>query len=113
MMLLTQVRRNGTVDLVIVLDETSIDRIKRYDPAEVQWPLLPAMYSSRRPATIAVAFATKSDQAEIERMAASGDPDWKEKAIKFISRGFQYRPDQGDHDFGPTVLGEPTKGPKQ
>ena len=113
MILLAQVRRNGTVDLCIVLDEVSIERIKRYDPAEVQWPQLPPIYSSRRPATIGVAFATKSDQAEIERMAASGDPNWQEQAIKLVTRGFEYRPDEGDHDFGPTVLGEPTKGPKQ
>ena len=113
MIILTQVRRNGTVDLCIVLDEVSIERIKKYDAAEVRWDHLPPEYSMRKPRTIGVAFATKEEQEWIEKLSASRDPDWKEKAFALVTRGFQFHPDLGDHDFGPTVLGEPTKGTKQ
>lgn len=112
MMILTMLRRNGTVDLLIVLNQESIERIRAYDPAEVQWSQLPPEYSMRKPHTIGVGFCTEAEQKEIERMSAN-DPDWKEKAFKLVCRGFEYKPQAGDHDFGPTVLGEPTKGTKQ
>lgn len=112
MILLTKVRRNGRVDMAIVLTEENIERIRRYDPAEVNWTELPPDYAMRGPQTIGVAFATAKELAEIERMSTS-DPDWKEKAFKMISRGFEFRPDLGDHDFGPTALGKPTPGVKQ
>lgn len=112
MMLITRVRRNGRVDVLIVLAQENWERICRYDPAQINWALLPPEYSTRRPETIGVAFATAEEQAEIERLSQT-DPDWKEKAFKLLSRGFKFRPDLGDHDFGPTVLGQPTKGVKQ
>lgn len=112
-MLITRVRNNGRVDIVIVLADENIERMKRYDPAEIVWADLPSEYSSRRPGAVAVAFATAEDQAEIERMSRTDPENWKERALKLISRGFEFRPDLGDHDFGPTVLGKPTEGPKQ
>jgi hypothetical protein len=112
MMIITRVRRNGRVDLVIVLAEENIERIRRYDPAQFDYSTLPVDSSLRRPETVAVAFATAAELGEIERMSAS-DSDWKEKALKLLSRGFEFRPDLGDHDFGPTVLGKPTEGAKQ
>lgn len=112
MMLLTQLRRNGTVDLCIVLDADSVARIQKYDQAEVVWSQLPPEYSMRRPHTIAVAFATADEQKQIERLSET-DPDWKDKAFALVTRGFQFRPELGDHDFGPTILGKPTEGTKQ
>ena len=112
MLLLTRVRPNGKVDLLIVLAEENIERIREYDAAEVIWPQLPREYSMRMPHTIGVGFCTAQEQEEIKRMSAR-DPDWREKAFKLVTRGFKFRPDKGDHDFGPTVLGKPTEGPKQ
>ena len=112
MMLITRVRRNGRVDMLVVLNDENIERMKRYDPAQVLWMHLPPEYSARRPESIGVAFATAQDLKEIEQMSVA-DPDWKEKAMKMLSRGFEFRPDLGDHDFGATVLGKPTEGTKQ
>lgn len=112
MMVISRVRRNGRVDVVIVLDETSVERIRRYDPAEIQWAQMPLEYSMRTPHTIGVAFATADELAEIVRMSQT-DSEWKEKALKLLWRGFDFRQDRGDHDFGPIVLGKPTEGPKQ
>lgn len=112
MMIIARVRRNGKVDVVIVMAEENIERIRRYDPAQVNWRDLPPEYSMRSIHSVGVAYATADELKEIERMSLS-DADWKEKALKTLSRGFEFRPDLGDHDFGPTVLGRPTEGPKQ
>lgn len=112
MILIARTRRNGRVDLVIVLDEENILRMKRYDPAQISWAGLPDEISMRTPNSIGVAFATAAELKVIERMSVA-DPDWKEKALQMLSRGFEYRPDLGDHDFGGTVLGKPTEGTKQ
>lgn len=111
-MLITRVRRNGRVDILIVLADENIERMKRYDPAQVLWKGLPPEYAMRQPESVGVAYATADELVEIECMSQS-DPDWKEKALKMLSRGFEFRPDLGDHDFGATVLGKPTKGTKQ
>jgi hypothetical protein len=112
MFVLTLLLRNGKVDMLIVLDETSIDRIRKYDPAEIQWQQLPKEYSMRQPATIGITFATAEEQKEIERMSQT-DPEWKKKAFQMLTRGFQYQPELGDHGFGPISLDKPTKGTKQ
>lgn len=111
-MVLSRLRRNGNVDVVLILAEENIERIRKYDPAEIQWQQMPHDIAMRRPQVISVAFATQAELDEIERMSQT-DPDWKEKALKMIARGFEFRPDLGDHDFGPTVLGKPTEGTKQ
>jgi hypothetical protein len=112
MMILTKLRRNGTVDMLIALDDDNIERIRHYDQAEVVWPQLPQEYRMRRPSTIGITYATKEEQDQIARMSIS-DPDWKEKAFVLLTRGFEFKPELGDHDFGPTVLGKPTEGQKQ
>lgn len=112
MLLICRTRRNGRVDMLIALAEENIERIKQYDQAEVIWSQLPSEYANRMPASIGISFCSSQEQAEIERLSAR-DPDWKEKAFKLLTRGFEFKPELGDHDFGPTVLGEPTKGPKQ
>lgn len=112
MIILTKVRRNGTVDMLIGLDDENISRIRQYDQAEVIWPQLPPEYAMRKPSTIGITFCSREEQFEISRMSNT-DPDWKEKAFKLLTRGFEFKPEMGDHDFGPTVLGKPTEGPKQ
>lgn len=112
MMLITRVRRNGTVDLLIVLAEENIERIHQYDPVEIIWSQMPSEISMRRPATLAVTYASAEEQKQIEQDSIS-DPKWKEKWFDKVTRGWKFRLDKGDHDFGPTVLGEPTKGTKQ
>lgn len=111
-LLLPIVRRNGAVDFLIALDEESLARIREHDPFEIMWSQLPSEYSLRRPKTIGITFVSQQEQAEIERMSTT-DPDWKQKAFDLLTRGFKYKPEAGDHDFGPVVLGEPTEGKKQ
>jgi hypothetical protein len=109
MILLTAQRKDGTVNLVIVLGDENVERIKQHDAAEVIWQQLPWKYSSRLPHTIGIAYATSQEMQNIEQLAREGK---NQEAIDLVTRGFRYRPELGDHDFGPTVLGEPTKGVK-
>jgi selenocysteine lyase/cysteine desulfurase len=101
MMLLTAEHEDGTVSLVIVLGDDNIERIKQYDQAEVQWRELPWKYSSRQPHTIAVAYATPQEMQIIEQLAREGK---QQQAMELVTRGFQFRPDRGDHDRGPQII---------
>ena len=112
MILIPTIRRNGKVDVIIVINEDSIERMKRADPAQVIWAQLPPDYSMRTMHTISIAFCTTAEEKEIEQLSASGDPDWKVMAANKLFRGFEFRPDLGDHDFGPTVLGKPHRRPE-
>lgn len=112
MILITRVRRNGTVDLLIVLAEENIERIHQYDPVEITWSQMPSEVSMRRPGAIGITYASAEEQKQIEQDSVS-DPKWKETWFERLTRGWKFQPDKGDHDFGPTVLGESTKGPKQ
>jgi hypothetical protein len=96
MMMITSVRRNGRVDVVIVLSEENIERIRRYDPMDINWDETPSDIRTRLPQTIGVAYATQEELTTIEKMSAS-DPDWKEKALAMLSRGFDSRADLGDY----------------
>jgi hypothetical protein len=109
LLLLTQVLRNGTVNLLIVMSEENIERIKQYDQAEVHWGQLPPEYSMRKPRTIGVGYATEAEMVQIEKLVMKGK---KDEAFALVTRGFKYRPEKGDHDFGPTLLGQPTQGTK-
>jgi hypothetical protein len=73
---------------------------------------MPREYSMRMPSTIGITFCSAEERAQIERMSVN-DPDWKEKAFAILTRGFEFKPERGDHDFGPTMLGKPTEGTKE
>lgn len=107
--MLTRVRRNGDVDLLIVLGDDSIERIAAYDPFEVNWGDFPKEYSMRRPHCIGVGYATEEEMGTIQQLVTEGR---KEEAFALVTRGFKYQPERGDHDFGPIVIGQPTEGTK-
>lgn len=111
MILLTAaVTKSNQINLVIVLGDDNLERIKQYDPVEVIWHELPWRVSSRFPHTIAVAYATREELELIERLAKDGK---QEEALQLVTRGWRFRPELGDHDFGPVALGKPSKETKQ
>jgi hypothetical protein len=87
--------------MLIVLDDESMARIKQHDPFEVQWILLPVAYSSHRPGTIGVVWASNQEQAVITTMLHQGRD---REAMEYATRGFKYRPELGDHDRGPEKI---------
>jgi len=103
MLVLTNLRRNGTVDVLVVMGEENMRRIREYDPAEISWHEFPPEYRNRMPGTIAITFATAEEMERIEKLAMEGR---KGEAFELVTRGFRFRPEEGDHDGGPILLGK-------
>lgn len=106
MFMLTRVKSNGRVDVLFIMQHDNVERIKEYDPVELDWQTMPKEYANRLPATIGITFATDEDLAEIMRLLSEGK---KNEAFKFSTRGFRFQPERGDHDGGPTKITVPHK----
>lgn len=89
----------STGDLLIVIGDAEIERLKQQDPAELVWgELFPR---GVQPHAIAITYLNKADQLVLVGLMKD---DRLREALAFATRGFQYRPDKGDHDLGPTSL---------
>ncbi|HTA46407.1 MAG TPA: hypothetical protein VK789_28385 [Bryobacteraceae bacterium] len=93
--------------LFIALDDQSVERIKAYDPAQVEMGKLPPLWTNLRLNTILVGYATNIDVARITEMLQGADDP--RKALQFLSRGFAFKPDQGDYD-GPYLDAQAKEG---
>lgn len=82
-------------DIWAVLDDGNMDRLRAYDPAEVVLDKLPEPWRSMRLRSIQICYAKPSDMAEVARRLEAKDV---RGALKFLSRGWTYRPEAGDHD---------------
>lgn len=109
-LLLTQLRTDGSVDVLIVLDRDSLERIKEYDPFELRWKDMPEEFRQCPLGTVGVTYGTKNEIAQAQQMGMQGRSS---EAIQLLTRGFKFAPGRGDHDFGPVQLGKPTPGVKQ
>jgi hypothetical protein len=98
-MLLLPIVRENCVDLLIVLEADNLERMKRYDQAEIEWSKMPQSKLPLR--NVAIGYATASDVVQIQRLAQQGKPM---EAVKIVTRGWEFRPDLGDHDAGPISL---------
>jgi hypothetical protein len=92
--------------IMVILSEGSIERIKQYDPSEIvvgnEWDHL-------KLDRVIIGHLTDSEMDKLEQRIKLG---WKVDPIticRSISRGFQYRPDLGDHDRGPETI-KPNQG---
>jgi hypothetical protein len=91
---------SGEFNLIVVLEDENIARLKEYDPAEIKWADL-REYSGLKPRTIQIAYGTPEDIKRIIELVRQDKPI---EAAQLISRGWKFRPEAGDHDFGPTSL---------
>lgn len=82
-------------DLWVILAAENIDRIRGYDPGEIILDNLPEPWRSLRLRNIQLCYATPLDMAEVTRRIQAGEI---QSALQFLSRGFRYRPEAGDHD---------------
>lgn len=82
----------------ILLDELSVVRIQKYDPLGVGFP---ENFKNLKLVSVKVGFANQDDQQEILRLTNAGDI---KGMIKYIERGWEFRPDLGDHDGPMTTL---------
>lgn len=79
--------------IIVVLDPANIERMKMADPAEV---VLQQIGKQLVNPTIMICLERPSK--EWTRILQSGD---LKAIIKFLQRGWKFRPDKGDHDRGP------------
>lgn len=73
---------------LVLLDEQSIERIKRQDPFELDLSALPPGMKA-----IAVSFVGAADDAHVSALFDARDA---EAIIAFAFRGYEFRPDLGD-----------------
>lgn len=84
-----------TYNLFIVLEEKNITRMKGYDPAQVNITKMPPEWLGLKLGTIIIGYGTKEDIKQFEHLLNSGAPA---AALEWLSRGFAFRPREGDND---------------
>jgi hypothetical protein len=99
-MLLLPVPWKGKLKLLVVLQDENVERIKQHDCAEVIWAHL-GQYQNMRPESITIGYASPDEMQQIVKWAEAGEIV---ECIKLVTGGFKYRPEAGDHDFGPVSL---------
>jgi hypothetical protein len=90
-------------NVFIALDDQSLERIGAYDPAQVQAQEMGGAFRHLKLKTVLVGYANEEDvQRVLKIIRRDGDP---REALQFLSRGFEFRPDdKGDHDGPPLSL---------
>ena len=79
--------------IIVLLEDDNLERIKAYDPAEITIRKLGL--SHLRLQDVVIGYATAQEAAQV---AAIRDRAEIPELLKKLSRGYQYRPDKGDHD---------------
>lgn len=82
--------------VIIVLDPSQIERLNMADPAEVV-----LRQTGKHLVNPTIQICLERPSKEWTRILQSGD---LKAILKFLGRGFKFRPDKGDHDRGPESL---------
>lgn len=99
-MILLPIPFDGKIKLLVVLEDDNVQRIKEHDCAEIIWAQL-GQYAHLRPSSITIAYANSPEMAQIHKWASEGK---NAEVIGLLTGGFRFRPEEGDHDFGPISL---------
>jgi hypothetical protein len=80
-------------------DDEGMERLKAYDPGELVLKQLGEPWISRELKDVLIGYCSPADFAKIQEIIAeTNNPG---EALLYLTRGWKYRPDAGDHDFGP------------
>ena len=96
--------------IFVVLGPENLDRIQRYDPAEVTVNKLGNPFVSLKLKDVIISFATPEEEVKVMELCGSGSP---REALQLLSRGFKYRPGQGDYDGPYLSMRTNKKEPRQ
>ncbi len=94
--------------LFIGLQDDSLERMKEYDPAQIEVSKMPAEFRRRKLGHIIVGYMTDADLQHVMRLEKSGN---MAEGLKYLTQGFKFRPERGDHD-GPPMSLSTNKGEK-
>jgi len=82
-------------DLFVILQDDNIARIKTYDPAEILTASFPQSHQARKIRNVVIMYATEKEVAKVIAMCEAGDLN---NALKYLSRGWVFRPECGDNN---------------
>ncbi len=85
--------------LVVVFGPQNLERMKKGDPAEVKLKDIKRSGKDLMNPTIIICY--EEDQTKLMQLVNSKNI---QQILEYLSRGFEYRPDLGDHDRGPEGL---------
>ena len=83
--------------LIIVLGADNLEHMKAADPAEID-----IRGSGKRLVNPIVLLCYEESSPALNRLVQGGNVD---ALIKYLQRGWAFRPDKGDHDRGPESIG--------
>lgn len=86
---------DSEMDLYVILETENLDRMRAYDPAEIVHSALGEKWKDLALRKVVLMFATAADLRTIMPPLENGDPL---TALRYLSRGWRYRPESGDHD---------------
>lgn len=95
MLLLPVKNPNGRDWLIVVLGSTNVERMRRADPVQIE------NFGGTVLINPKVMICYEDSSPELNRLVQSGDVA---KLVEHLTRGFEYRPDLGDHDNGPQSI---------
>lgn len=93
--------KQGMYSLMFVLEQDSIDRIKEYDPAQINLQDLTEPFRSMKLDEIHITFGNKEDMAFV--MSQEQGVEGLKKVLQHLTRGWKFRPELGDNDSGPQM----------
>ncbi len=91
-----QTQNHANDAVIIVLDQNSIDRMAKFDPAEI---LLSQTGKKLVSPKILICF--EKDEAALSKFIHKADI---KGLIKYLQRGWKFHPELGDHDRGPESI---------
>lgn len=80
----------------VILEAENLQRMKDNDPAQVNVWKMPDEYRRMKLRDVIIATPSPEDTAEAILLIRSGKP---KDALQLLSRGFQYKPREGDSDL--------------
>lgn len=86
---------DGEYALFVVLEKENVDRMRIHDPAEVLSKNLGPAWQGLRMDAVIIAYANPEEAKQFTELCQAGKPL---EAMKLLSRGFRFRPGDGDRD---------------
>lgn len=91
--------------LYVFLEDENLERMRKHDPAVVATAHLGPSFNHRlHLREVVVGYSTADDLARVMELCKAGKPL---DALRHMTRGFRFRPGQGDHD-GPYLSIKPS-----
>jgi|SRR5580765_6035441 len=85
----------STYALVLVMEDSSMERLKVHDPAMLDVYKMGEPWASLQLISITIAYESAEDCAKISNWVRENQIG---RVMKHITRGFKYRPELGDDD---------------